>query len=332
KHKTMTNKIRKSKRPQQIQLQMMIMMSGYHNITYCSISIRDAPTTPKVIRKAPTTDASPTSVKALVKKFQLEGGDQTITPPEFATNGSKHNHQQQHQHQHQLHNQSQTKYNSVRSTLSPPSLAHSSAITIMNSSRRASEPITTIHMNNNNNNNNSNKKITSTSAPVSIPASAANNFKTTCVYCVSCTNSLTNGCRHPNSSTNNISTSLASTTTATKYSSNTHSSSSISSSTKSLNNGIGNNTAAGNTTTANSSSNGSSSSQALLFGQHTQHLMNSSHQQQQQQHLNHHHNHHHHHHTHHHLHHHGVVVKNANASANGLSLDQDGGVQYEEFV
>uniref|UniRef100_W8AHJ8 non-specific serine/threonine protein kinase n=1 Tax=Ceratitis capitata TaxID=7213 RepID=W8AHJ8_CERCA len=35
----------------------------------------DAPTTPKVIRKTPNTEASPTSVKALVKKFQLEGGN-----------------------------------------------------------------------------------------------------------------------------------------------------------------------------------------------------------------------------------------------------------------
>ncbi|KAL5276566.1 STK17B family protein [Megaselia abdita] len=32
----------------------------------------DAPTTPKVVRKSPSTETSPTSVKALVKKFQLE--------------------------------------------------------------------------------------------------------------------------------------------------------------------------------------------------------------------------------------------------------------------
>ncbi|KAM7347253.1 death-associated protein kinase related isoform 1-T2 [Cochliomyia hominivorax] len=294
----------------------------------------DAPTTPKVIRKAPTTDASPTSVKALVKKFQLEGGEQPVTPPEFATNGSKLHH---HPQQLQQHNQSQLKYNAQaigngsRPSLSPPTLAHSSAITIANSSRRASEPITAIH---------TNKKLsmTSSSAPVSIPASAAqHNYKTTCVYCVSCTNSSTNGCRHPNSSTNNISTSLATAAVANNVTKNSCSTTTLSSnSTKSLINGstsngsltstsTNNNTAVSSTATAAAST---SSTTALLFGQHShsQHLLNSHQQQQQQQHSSsshhsHHHPHQHHHHHHHHLHHHGVV-KSAAASANGLSLDQ----------
>ncbi|XP_065366438.1 death-associated protein kinase related [Calliphora vicina] len=278
----------------------------------------DAPTTPKVIRKAPTTDASPTSVKALVKKFQLEGGEQPITPPEFATNGSKiHHHpqlQQQQQQAQQQHNQSQLKYNaqgsSSRPSLSPPTLAHSSAITIANSSRRASEPITAIH---------TTKKLstTSSSAPVSMPASAAaHNYKTTCVYCVSCTNSSTNGCRHPNSSTSNISTSLAATAVAanTPLSSN---------STKSLINGSTSNGSLTSTTSSNAAASTSSPTTALLFGQHqhshSQHLLNSHQHQQQHSHHSHHHPHHHHHH--HHLHHHGVV-KSAAASANGLSLDQ----------
>ncbi|KAI8118808.1 Death-associated protein kinase related [Lucilia cuprina] len=286
----------------------------------------DAPTTPKVIRKAPTTDASPTSVKALVKKFQLEGGEQPITPPEFATNGSK----LQHQHQAQLQ-QSQLKYNAQsnghRPSLSPPSLAHSSAITIANSSRRASEPITAIH---------SNKKLstTSSSAPVSLPASAAaHNYKTTCVYCVSCTNSSTNGCRHPNSSitTNNISTSLAAnaqtTTTAVAAAATKTSCSTTplsSNSTKSL---INNSSSNGSLTSSSSNANASTSSSttALLFGQqqhsHTQHLLNSHQHSHHSHHHPHHHQHHHHHH-HHHLHHHNGVVKSAAASANGLSLDQ----------
>ncbi|XP_055371520.1 death-associated protein kinase related-like [Condylostylus longicornis] len=43
-----------------------------------TILFPDAPTTPKVIRKAPSD--SPTSVKALVKKFQLESGEPLQTP------------------------------------------------------------------------------------------------------------------------------------------------------------------------------------------------------------------------------------------------------------
>lgn len=35
----------------------------------------DAPTTPKVVRKSPSTETSPTSVKALVKKFQLDNSE-----------------------------------------------------------------------------------------------------------------------------------------------------------------------------------------------------------------------------------------------------------------
>lgn len=269
----------------------------------------DAPTTPKVIRKTPTTDASPTSVKALVKKFQLEGGEQATTPPEFATTGSRAQQQQQQQQQMQLaqqtHPPSQLKYhaNGVRSSMSPPTLAHSSAITIANSARRASEPITAIHT--------SKKQNTaSSSAPVAIPASAAQSYKTLCVYCVSCTNSSTNGCRHPNS-------------TATKNSCSTNPLSG--SSTKCLINGSTSNGSLTSTTSSSIAGASSSTTTALLFSQHqhmqSQHLLNSHQQPHQQQHSLHHPHSHHLHPPHHHLHHHGVV-KNAAASANGLSLDQ----------
>uniref|UniRef100_A0A1I8Q7C1 non-specific serine/threonine protein kinase n=1 Tax=Stomoxys calcitrans TaxID=35570 RepID=A0A1I8Q7C1_STOCA len=300
----------------------------------------DAPTTPKVIRKAPNSDTSPTSVKALVKKFQLEGGEQPLSPPEFATNGSKH--QQQH-HQAQVlmqpqqaphaalkavTNETKTKFlngSGGRSSMptSSPTLTLSTAIIINNntSSRRASEPITAIH-------HNTNKKLAS-SAPVSQPPSMASNnsYKTMCVYCNSCNAAVANnGCRHPTSTTTTVhvaSHKNGTTTTSTCGGAN------FSQSTKSLING-----SSSNGSLTSSSSNGTtittSSSNALLFGGGS----NQQQQQQQQQHhlLNSHHSHHHshnhhahhlhHHHPHSHLHHHGVVKSAAGAAANGLSLDQ----------
>ncbi|XP_037932430.1 death-associated protein kinase related-like, partial [Teleopsis dalmanni] len=60
----------------------------------------DAPTTPKVIRKAPTADTSPTSVKALVKKFQLEGNNCTEKPTLHLKEAQvNHYHQAQQQQQ-----------------------------------------------------------------------------------------------------------------------------------------------------------------------------------------------------------------------------------------
>lgn len=278
----------------------------------------DAPTTPKVIRKAPNSDTSPTSVKALVKKFQLEGGEQPLSPPEFATNGSKPGMMLAAQLSPLTKtNETKTKYINGRTSLqNPPITHHSTAITIGNGMRRASEPITAIH--------HSAKKLggmvsSSAPAPVSIPAaSASNSFKSSCVYCSNTCNATkninaTNGCRHPASSSTVHKNGATSASCSTNFSQ----------STKSLINGSTSNgsltsSSSNGTTTSNASSN------ALLFG---------SHQQQQQQHhlLNshnhsHHHAHHHHHahaHAHHHhLHHHGVVVKSAAAAANGLSLDQ----------
>lgn len=56
----------------------------------------DAPTTPKVIRKAPTSESSPTSVKALVKKFQLESNcqqqlQQPLAAPNLLLKEAHHN-------------------------------------------------------------------------------------------------------------------------------------------------------------------------------------------------------------------------------------------------
>ncbi|XP_030381427.1 death-associated protein kinase related [Scaptodrosophila lebanonensis] len=61
----------------------------------------DAPTTPKVIRKAPSVETPGTSVKALVKKFQLENGSNS--------DGETSQHQQQQQQQLQS-----TTLNSIR--------------------------------------------------------------------------------------------------------------------------------------------------------------------------------------------------------------------------
>ncbi|XP_075154725.1 death-associated protein kinase related [Haematobia irritans] len=295
----------------------------------------DAPTTPKVIRKAPNSDTSPTSVKALVKKFQLEGGEQPLSPPEFATNGSKQ--QQQHhqvslvQHHQQsplkVANETKTKFlnggSGGGSSKSPP-LTHSTAITISNnntSSRRASEPITAIHHN---------KKLgmTSSSAPVSIPPLASNSFKTMCVYCNSCSSSnnmANNGCRHPSSNATTTTTVHVATNKngGTTTTTSCNSGANFSQSTKSLINGSSSNGSLTSSASSNGTTMTTSSSNAMLFTgsnqqqQQQHHLLNSHH------HSHHHHaHHHHHHHPHsHHLHHHGVV-KNSGAAANGLSLDQ----------
>ncbi|XP_055914219.1 death-associated protein kinase related [Eupeodes corollae] len=91
----------------------------------------DAPTTPKVIRKAPTSESSPTSVKALVKKFQLESStQQSFTAPTLLLKEAHHNnnnnnnsdrksngymsHQHQHQHPHHHHHQYNTSTSSSK--------------------------------------------------------------------------------------------------------------------------------------------------------------------------------------------------------------------------
>ncbi|XP_073831984.1 death-associated protein kinase related [Musca autumnalis] len=293
----------------------------------------DAPTTPKVIRKAPNSDTSPTSVKALVKKFQLEGGEQPMNPPEFATNGSICNGGSPKQpafaattttnNTTMKTNETKTKFINGRPSLQNPPNHHSTAIIINNTLRRASEPITAIH---------SVKKLgsstTATSVtPVSIPPpllASSNNLKSQCVYCNSC-NAITNaagittitannGCRHPSSNSSN-NTAVATVVTTSALHKNGIASP-FSHSTKSLINGSG---SSSNGSLTSSSSNGTNtsttSSNALLFAG-SNHTSSSTH------HSHHHPGHHsHHHHHHHHLHHHGVV-KSAGAATNGLSLDQ----------
>uniref|UniRef100_A0A1I8N2M5 non-specific serine/threonine protein kinase n=1 Tax=Musca domestica TaxID=7370 RepID=A0A1I8N2M5_MUSDO len=298
----------------------------------------DAPTTPKVIRKAPNSDTSPTSVKALVKKFQLEGGEQPMNPPEFATNGSSGglkptaiattNHTTT-----MKTNETKTKFINGRPSLQNPPTQHSTAITINNALRRASEPITAIH---------SVKKLgsttTTTSAgPVSIPPpllASSNNLKTQCVYCNSC-NAITNaagittitannGCRHPSSNAGAAAAVAATVTTNAVHKNGV--ASPFSHSTKSLINGGSSSSSNGSLTSSSSNATNTSttSSNALLFnggGSNSSNNNNTSSSHHSHHHPGHHHHHSHHHPPHHHLHHHGVV-KSAGAATNGLSLDQ----------
>ncbi|KAH8397822.1 hypothetical protein KR222_003347 [Zaprionus bogoriensis] len=89
----------------------------------------DAPTTPKVIRKTPATEASSaTSVKALVKKFQLE--EQQLDASS-SNSSSSNNHHASHSHAH-----APTATILAASTQQPRNC---------NGGRRASEPLTAVH-------------------------------------------------------------------------------------------------------------------------------------------------------------------------------------------
>ncbi|XP_061388959.1 death-associated protein kinase related, partial [Musca vetustissima] len=288
----------------------------------------DAPTTPKVIRKAPNSDTSPTSVKALVKKFQLEGGEQPMNPPEFATNGGcgsggvgngiKPATTTITSPTTMKTNETKTKFINGRPSLqNNPTNQHSSTAISL---RRASEPITAIH---------NGKKLSSTTAtsattgPVSVPPpllASSNNLKTQCVYCNSCnavtnaagvtTITANNGCRHPSSTQGAVSGSASSTLHKNGVAS------PFSHSTKSLINGGSSSNGSLTSSSSNATNSSTTSSNALLFAGSN----NTS--QHYHSHLHQHHQHHAHHHHHHSLHHNGVVGKSAGAATNGLSLDQ----------
>ncbi|XP_028894684.1 death-associated protein kinase related isoform X1 [Zeugodacus cucurbitae] len=295
----------------------------YITTTHCLFP--DAPTTPKVIRKTPNTEASPTSVKALVKKFQLEGGN--TSPSAFEKHASAHLKEAQATNQHAVTTATtQMNGSSGSSKKSPISNGiakkfdttrkygeHNGTAGSSHSSsngRRASEPATTVthvttHIAHNR----------SGSGGIGL-GSTASSYKTTCVLCIGCgsktATTTTNGSSTPNGCRHSVDT-------AGKYN---------------KTNGISNNNAkiANNNATASATAtvtataivNGGSTAStttttALLLGSHHQQQQ----QQQQQQQLHHHLNGvHHHAHPHHHHHHHHMHVAAKGAAANNLSLDQ----------
>ncbi|XP_067641525.1 death-associated protein kinase related isoform X2 [Eurosta solidaginis] len=287
----------------------------YATATHCLFP--DAPTTPKVIRKAPNAEGSPTSVKALVKKFQLEGNNST------SPNGTeKHATTTTHLKEAQSTNQ-QTH------SMGPTSPQINCGIHGHGGSSKKSTPMSNgicKKYGGSDQSNNGNHYITSNGRRASEPTTIAthvtvahnrsgsggdvgSNYKSTCVFCISCgskaasSSTNTNGCRHSMDNT-----------TAGKVSKG------------SSNSNKSNNTAkaTANTTANGSNSTTSNSSTALsLYSPQKQQ------QQQQQPHINgvhphaHTHHHHKHHHAHAHHHHmHAVTAATKNVTANNLSLDQ----------
>ncbi|XP_017465961.1 PREDICTED: death-associated protein kinase related isoform X2 [Rhagoletis zephyria] len=297
----------------------------------------DAPTTPKVIRKAPNAEASPTSVKALVKKFQLEGGN--TSPSSLEKHALTHlkeaqstNQQPQHANttSPQMNGASSDSNSSKKSSPMSNGIAKKSdsmrkyvdksgigsAIT---NGRRASEPTTTV------------KHVTVAHTRCgSMPTS----YKSTCVLCISYGGSKTpattasmngtaaNGCRHSmdgaggkhtkacnGNSTNKASNNIAANKSNKMSNSNTNATTTATATATAIVNG------------SNSSTTSTTTTAALLLGNH-----------QQQQHLHNHHHHnvngvHHHPHSqphphHHHHHHHHMHVAAKSAAGNNLSLDQ----------
>ncbi|XP_054729065.1 death-associated protein kinase related [Anastrepha obliqua] len=295
----------------------------------------DAPTTPKVIRKAPNAEASPTSVKALVKKFQLEGGNtsphgvekHTTTTTTHLKEAQSTNQQTQHANaaSPQINGGSSigggAGIGSKKSPLSNGNAKKSDALRkygdssnnighVVANGRRASEPTNTVtHVMVAHNR--------SGSGGGSLPTS----YKSTCVLCLSCgskatTNSAPNGCRHSMDASGKLSKASNGNSNSTATKSSKIASSNSNANATASGTAISTATAIVNgSSSSSSSSNGSTSSTptttALLLGNHQQQLHHHHH-------LNsvHHHPHHHHHH-HHHMH---VAAKSA--AANNLSLDQ----------
>ncbi|EDV99541.1 death-associated protein kinase related [Drosophila grimshawi] len=142
----------------------------------------DAPTTPKVIRKTPAAESSSaTSVKALVKKFQLEELEAHSSPNGSNSNivhASANTQQLQMQQQRKATTGSNSNSSNMRRSISG-TCNNSSSSGSCNSGRRASEPVTAVHKkqntanissnsissnSNNSSNNNSNSSGSSTNA------------------------------------------------------------------------------------------------------------------------------------------------------------------------
>ncbi|XP_018786583.1 PREDICTED: death-associated protein kinase related [Bactrocera latifrons] len=301
----------------------------------------DAPTTPKVIRKTPNTEASPTSVKALVKKFQLEGGN--TSPTAFEKHATTHLKEAQATNQQTLH-ATTTQMNGV-SAGSNSSSSKKSPITngiakkfdttrkyggeqhngtagsgSLSNGRRASEPATVTHVTTHIAHNRSG------SGGIGIGSAAATSYKTTCVLCIggggskaaSSNGISSDGCRH--------STDAAGRYNKTSSISNNNGTAATKCCSSKMSNSNANATNTANVTATaivNGSSNGSTAATtttALLLGSsHHQQQQQQQQQQLHQHHMNgvHHHPHHHHHHHHHHMH-----AATKAATANNLSLDQ----------
>ncbi|XP_014101615.2 death-associated protein kinase related [Bactrocera oleae] len=300
----------------------------------------DAPTTPKVIRKTPNTEASPTSVKALVKKFQLEGGN--TSPTAFEKHAITHLKEAQATNQQSAtyaHAATTTQMNGGSASSSKKSpISNGIAKKFdtarkygehngtagsgsLSNGRRASEPATVTHVTTHIAHNRTG------SGGIGVSSAAATSYKTTCVLCIGCggskaSNGTSNGCRH--------SMDAAGKYNKTSSISNNNGTAATKCCSSKIANTNANTTAVANTTATvtataivNGSSNGSTAATtttALLLGSHHQQQ-----QQQQQQQLHHHmngvHHHPHPHHHHHHHHHHMHVAAKA-ATANNLSLDQ----------
>ncbi|XP_055845134.1 death-associated protein kinase related [Episyrphus balteatus] len=193
----------------------------------------DAPTTPKVIRKAPTSESSPTSVKALVKKFQLESNStnqqQPLAAPTLLLKEAHHNnnnnsdrksngymsHHHHHNHHHQynmstssskyhIHNNSSSNRKSNGTTTTTQLKSATDAITtgVICTNGGQSTVVTTVS---------SEAAATSSSSmnnpsPSSSAALVTSNsgtYKTSCVFCLTCSGP---GCRHSGTSVANKTT------------------------------------------------------------------------------------------------------------------------------
>ncbi|EDW65235.2 death-associated protein kinase related [Drosophila virilis] len=164
----------------------------------------DAPTTPKVIRKTPATEASSaTSVKALVKKFQLEELEAQHTSPNstlpHCSSSANSSHASAIQTQLQLqqprkcsvpsvcvlpatssssHSSSSNGSNMRRSISGTASSSNSHSHSSSHGGRRASEPLTAVHKKQHSNNNSPNSISSSSNSSSSSSSNSSSSGST----------------------------------------------------------------------------------------------------------------------------------------------------------
>ncbi|BFG00698.1 death-associated protein kinase related [Drosophila madeirensis] len=141
----------------------------------------DAPTTPKVIRKTPTgeSNGSATSVKALVKKFQLE---ETLVCPGGSSSSSSSPSNNHNGHS-PMNGCSNGNSNNMRRSAGGNSsnISYSAAAATaarMHCIRRASEPLTAVYKKQPQNSSNSNSNCSSSSSSNPSPGSSPNSGST----------------------------------------------------------------------------------------------------------------------------------------------------------
>lgn len=191
----------------------------------------DAPTTPKVIRKAPTSESSPTSVKALVKKFQLESStQQPLAAPNLLLKEAHHNNNNNsdrksngyHHHHHlqynstssskyHIHNSSSSNRKSNGTTTTTTQLKSTTDVTdggqsamVTSATESAAMAASTMHAINNHAASPSSSASSSTSATALVNSNSnGGTYKTSCVFCLTCSGP---GCRHSGTSVANKTT------------------------------------------------------------------------------------------------------------------------------